>query len=78
MTLFYEMGFHLDETIKSIMFAFDPEAIMNGGSVSKTFSFFEKSIQKSLSDFQFKEVIKSRTINIEQGALFVAYSLGLK
>ncbi len=62
MTLFYEMGVHLGETIKSIMFAFDPEAIINGGSVSKTFSFFEKSMQKSLSDFPFKEVIKSGTM----------------
>ena len=35
--LFAEYGFHLGEALKSILYAYDPEVIMLGGSVSQSF-----------------------------------------
>jgi glucokinase len=73
-----EYGFHLGNVIKAVVYTYDPEAIVLGGSISKAFSFFEDSMQKSMADFQFPETIKRLKIlrsHVENIALLGAASL---
>lgn len=53
---YQEFGQHLGESLKLIMYAFSPEAIILGGSVSKSFSFFQESLELSLDTFPFTRI----------------------
>ncbi len=53
-----EFGFHLGNVIKTVVYTYDPEAVVLGGSISRAYTFFEDSMKKSLLDFQFPESIK--------------------
>ncbi len=67
---FEQFGTHLGNAIKTILYAFDPEMIVIGGSVLNSVSFFEKSLQKSIQNFGYKKVLEnfevrySTTLNI--------------
>ncbi|MBL7870944.1 MAG: ROK family protein [Cyclobacteriaceae bacterium] len=45
-----EYGGHIGNLIKSVVYAFDPEAIVFGGSISNAFSLFESAMRKTISD----------------------------
>ncbi|MGA7723255.1 MAG: ROK family protein [Ignavibacteriaceae bacterium] len=51
--IFDEYGSNLGEAIKMIMYALDPEVIILGGSVSKSYKFFEKVMWKSIKRFAY-------------------------
>jgi glucokinase len=53
-----EFGRHMGQAIKSIVYTYDPEAIVLGGSLSKAYRFFEESMHASLLDFTFPESIR--------------------
>lgn len=53
-----EFGQHMGQAIKSVVYAYDPEAIVIGGSVSKAFRLFQGEMFQSLQDFTFPESIK--------------------
>ncbi len=53
-----EYGYHLGKAIQTIMYAFDPQAIVMGGSVSKAYHFFESSMLECLNEFEFPESVK--------------------
>lgn len=53
-----EFGVHMGQAIKTVVYAYDPEAIVIGGSLSKAFRFFETSMIASLDDFTFPQSIK--------------------
>lgn len=55
--IFHEFGEHLGNAIKIIMYMLSPEAVFLGGSVSKSYSFFEEGLRESLSTFPFKKVL---------------------
>ena len=55
MKIFQEYGKNLGEAIKMIMFALDPHAIVLGGSVSKSWKYFETSLSKSINDFAYQK-----------------------
>lgn len=56
--LWAQFGTHLGVAIKTIMYAYDPEAIVLGGSLSKAYSFFEEGMYNALQDFSFPESLK--------------------
>ncbi|MDO9254029.1 MAG: ROK family protein [Bacteroidales bacterium] len=73
-----QYGFHLGNVIKAVVYTYDPEAIVLGGSISKAYSFFEKSMKISMADFQFPETIlklKIMKTQIENIALLGAAAL---
>jgi len=73
-----QYGLHLGNVIKAVVYTFDPEAVVLGGSIAKAYSFFEKSMKKSMADFQFPETIlnlKVITTKVENIALLGAASL---
>lgn len=53
-----EFGMHLAEALKSVVYTYDPEAIVLGGSLSKAYDFFKDSMNTSLQDFSYPESIK--------------------
>ncbi|MCK5774693.1 MAG: ROK family protein [Bacteroidales bacterium] len=53
-----EFGRHLGELVKVITYILAPEAIVFGGSISKSFVFFEKSMWQTIHTFPFKTSIK--------------------
>ncbi|HKM93166.1 MAG TPA: ROK family protein [Prolixibacteraceae bacterium] len=65
--IFDEFGIHVGKLIKNILYILAPEAIIIGGSISKSFSFFEAAIRNELSDFPFKVMIEN--IAIEKSEL---------
>ena len=54
--IFEEFGTHLGNALKTVLFILAPEAIFLGGSISRSFHFFENSLMKSLEDFPFKKI----------------------
>lgn len=57
-----EFGIHIGNAIKCVLYAFDPEAVIIGGSVSNAYNFFYDSMIKELQDFLFPESIKKLKI----------------
>jgi len=57
--LMNEFGFHIGELIKQICNVLAPEAVILGGSISKSFSAFEKSMWQNIRTFPFPSVIKN-------------------
>ena len=73
-----EFGFHLGECIKSILYMYAPEAIILGGSISKSFTLFKESLELSLKSFAYQkqiEDLKIMTSNKEGIAILGAASL---
>jgi glucokinase len=73
-----EFGFHLGECIKSILYMYAPEAIIIGGSISKAFPYFKKTIAVSLQTFAYQKQIqnlKIETSNYDGIAILGAASL---
>jgi len=52
--LFRKFGRHLGQAVISILFTFDPEAIIFGGSVSASFEFFQDSMWEVINTFPYK------------------------
>ncbi len=53
-----EFGVHFAQALKSVVYAYDPQAIVLGGSVSKAYNLFECAMHTSLRDFSYPETIK--------------------
>lgn len=62
--IFEELGYHVGNAIKSMMFAYDPEVFILGGSVSKAFRFFEKSMYKILDTFPYTPSAKNMKVEV--------------
>ena len=65
--LFNEFGHHLGKLIKTILYILAPEAIIFGGSISKSFPLFKAGIHEEIADFPFDIMID--VIAIEQSEL---------
>jgi len=64
--VFGQFGRHLGEAVKTILYAYDPETIILGGSVRKAFAFFEQTMWESIRDFAFPNSIKSLRIDVSE------------
>lgn len=61
-------GCHLGEAVKMILFMYAPEAIILGGSISKAFRFFEKSLWDRVRTFDYSKQIEYLTIEVSTQA----------
>jgi glucokinase len=59
---FIEFGVHLGEAIKNILYMYAPESIILGGSISKAYPFFKKSLESSLNSFAYQKQIENLKI----------------
>ena len=59
---FAEYGRRLSELIKLIVLVLDPEAVIFGGSIAKSFDFFGDAIRANLADFPYPKSIEKLQI----------------
>jgi glucokinase len=72
--VFNEYGKNLSEVIKIILYSYDPELIILGGSISNAFEFFIDAVWKGLDDFMYPVILK--TLKIEKSELKNSAVLG--
>lgn len=66
--IYKEYGSHISKLVKIVMLILDPEAIIFGGSIAKSFDLFEQSMYDNLKDFPYPksvEKIKILTSDIQ-------------
>lgn len=59
---FEEYGRRLSELVKLIVLVLDPEAVIFGGSIAKSFDFFGDAIRANLADFPYPKSIEKLRI----------------
>jgi glucokinase len=64
--LFYEFGGHVAEAIKIVLYTYDPESIILGGSVSATYSLFKEGFERELKSFGFPNSLKNVEISVSK------------
>ncbi len=62
LAMWQEFGVHMGNAIKCILYAFDPEAIIIGGSVANAYSFFADSMMQEMQNFLFPGSLKKLKI----------------
>lgn len=60
--LFEAFGFELGHAIMTVLYAYDPELIVLGGTISRAFALFEGGMRKRLRDFAYQHVLERTTI----------------
>ncbi|GAC1385330.1 MAG: ROK family protein [Ginsengibacter sp.] len=64
--LYKELGHHIGNAIKMIMYAYDPEIIILGGSIRKAYSLFEKTMWESIRTFAYSKSKENIIIKISE------------
>lgn len=76
--LFDEYGFHLGIVLKSILYSYDPEIIIMGGSVANSFEYFKDAMFHAMQDFAYSSVLANIKIDVsdlENSAIYGAAAL---
>ncbi|MCU4156877.1 ROK family protein [Carboxylicivirga sp. A043] len=60
--IFKEYGKHLGKAIKNILLAVDPNAIVLGGSVSKSYAYYKEAMWSEISTFPYQFVLENFVI----------------
>jgi glucokinase len=61
-----EFGVHLGAVVKAVMYAYDPEAIVLGGSIAKASNLFRSSMLRSLEDFAYPRSVRNLTLLLSE------------
>lgn len=64
--MYEEMGFHLGNAIKIILYALDVELIILGGSVSHAWPYFKDAMWKEIKTFQFTRALEHLKIEVSE------------
>lgn len=64
--IFEEFGYHVGNALKTVLFSVDPDVIILGGSVSKAYKYFEKSMRKILASFPYSSTASRIRIEISE------------
>jgi len=78
--MFAEYGFHMGQAIKSILYAYDPEIIILGGSLTKSYKYFKSAMFEAIQDFAYRNVLTNLKIEVselEHSAIYGAAALYL-
>ena len=76
--LFHAFGNELGHAILTILYAYDPELIVLGGSISRAYQFFEGGMRERLKSFAYQHVLERLVITyseVEDVALLGAAAL---
>lgn len=60
--IFSEYGKHLGNALNVLLILLSPEAIFLGGSISRSFAYFEPSMKEAMEEFPFKRVLDQLVI----------------
>ncbi len=66
LNLWSEFGHHLGIALKSVLYAYDPEAIILGGSISGAFPFFKDQMNVALKDCHFPKSVEKLNIYVSE------------
>lgn len=80
LSVFAEFGRHVGEAVKAICYAVDPEIIVLGGSVSRSFRFFQAALWETFQTYAYsiaKERLRIEVSETENIALLGAAALYL-
>lgn len=66
LNMYVEMGTHLGNAIKTILFALDVDLIILGGSVRKAFPYFSKAMWESVRSFAYKRTAERLEIKVSE------------
>jgi len=64
--LWRKFGVHVGQAIKNVVFAYDPQMVVLGGSISNAFPFFCNTMTESLNDFPYPKSIEKLKIRISE------------
>lgn len=64
--LFHKFGSHVAEAIKMVLYTYDPESIILGGSVSETYELFKKGFEQELKSFGFPHSLSNVEITVSK------------
>jgi glucokinase len=64
--IFAEFGKNLGEVIKVIMYTVDPEIIILGGSISKSFKYFKDEMFRSINEFTYSNSVMNIKIEVSE------------
>lgn len=64
--IFSEFGANLGQAIKLIMYTIDPEIIILGGSVSKSFEMFKNDMYRSVKDFAYPKSVDNLVVKVSE------------
>ena len=68
LALWDEFGSHLGIALRSVVYAYDPEAIVLGGAISGAYAYFEKQMQVSLNTIHFPKSVARLKIYVSEVA----------
>ncbi len=60
--LWEEFGTHVGKLVQLILYAFDPEAIIIGGSIAKAFPLYEEALWKEVRNFPYPQSVENLKI----------------
>ncbi|MBP9926552.1 MAG: ROK family protein [Cyclobacteriaceae bacterium] len=66
LALWDEFGSHLGIALRSVVYAYDPEAIILGGAISKAYRYFENQMRVSLSNIHFPKSVERLKIYVSE------------
>lgn len=64
--LYGELGTHIGYAIKMVMYAYDPQLIVLGGSVSQAYPFFEAAMWNEIRTFAYKNAADRISVEISE------------
>ncbi|MEL7833731.1 ROK family protein [Fodinibius sp. Rm-B-1B1-1] len=64
--MYEEFGKHLGNAIKTVMYAYDPQLIVMGGSIRKAFSYFKESMYREMQSFAYPNSLQSLKIEVSE------------
>jgi len=64
--LWDEFGYNVGVALRSVVYAYDPEAIILGGSISKALPYFKNQMYNSLKDTYFPKSVKKLEIYVSE------------
>ncbi len=64
--LYKELGIHIGNAIKLIMYTYDPQLIILGGSVSNAYSFFQETMWQRIKTFAFTKTAERIKVEVSE------------
>lgn len=66
LAMWQAFGVHVGRAFETILYAYDPERIILGGSVGKSFALYEKWVWETLRDFAYQHSVTNLQISVSQ------------
>jgi glucokinase len=66
LAIWNEFGTHIGIALRSVVYVYDPEAIVLGGAISKSFHFFKDAMHKAMRNIHFPKSIDRLEVYLSQ------------